>query len=317
MSAKKGLVDCIYVAASSRDSRYTRISVASIRYFYPEIPIRILASGRMGRGLLEELRQYWGVMPACIPTGDYGWGFVKLEALFGPPGESFLVLDSDTVLTGRILESWMDSDAPFLVDNEEQSESAKKELYYDWCKLREIDATTQPPRFVFNSGQWRGTAGILTRDDFSPWVEWTFPRRLRHPKYFMPGDQGVLNYVLNRKAMLDGLRIECRSIMRWPGRKFQGLDADRLSRKAADPFIVHWAGLKKARLGQMNGCDLLLFFEKRYYGRLPGGAARRILAAQLHAVSFWLHEIEVRLRLGTIRVIDAICGCKLALFKHK
>jgi len=72
MSERKGLVDCIYVAASSRDSRYTRISVASIRYFYPEIPIRILASGRMRRGLLEELRQYWGVIPGCIPAGDYG-----------------------------------------------------------------------------------------------------------------------------------------------------------------------------------------------------------------------------------------------------
>jgi hypothetical protein len=210
----------------------------------------------------------------------------------------------------------MDSDAPFLVDNEEQSESAKKQLYYDWCKVREIDASARPPRFVFNSGQWRGTAGILKREDFAPWVEWTFPRRLRHPKYFMPGDQGVLNYVLNQKAVLEGLRVERRSIMRWPGRELQGLDAGRLSRKAAEPVIVHWAGLKKARLGQMSGCDLLAFFEKLYYQRLPGGVARRILAAHIHAVSFWLHEIQVRLLLRTIRVIGAIRGRKLALFRH-
>jgi hypothetical protein len=132
-------VDCVYVAASSHDSRHTRIAVASIRYFYPDIPVRILAGGRVRRGLLEELRKYWGVMLADIPAGDYGWGFVKLEPLFRPASERFLVLDSDTALTGPILDSWADSDAPFLVDNEEQTESAKKELYYDWHRVREID----------------------------------------------------------------------------------------------------------------------------------------------------------------------------------
>ena len=247
--------------------------------------------------------------------GDYGWGFVKLEALFGPAGERFLVLDADTVLTGPILDLWTDTDAPFLVDNQQQSESAKKELYYDWCKVREIDATARPPLFVFNSGQWRGTAGVLTRDDFAPWVEWTFPRRLRHPKYFMPGDQGILNYVLNQKVMLEGLCVECRPIMRWPGHELQGLDAIHVSRKAANPIIVHWAGLKKARLSQMNGFDLLAFFEKLYYHRLPGGAARRVIAAYLYALTFWLRKIQLRLRLRTLRVIGAIRDSKLAFFK--
>jgi hypothetical protein len=139
VSDRKISVDCVYVAASSNDSRQTRIAVASIRYFYPEIPIRILAGGRVRRGLLKELRKYWGVTLADIPVGDYGWGFVKLEPLFRPAGERFLVLDSDPALMGPILESWADSDAPFLVDNEEQTESAKKELYYDWRRVRQID----------------------------------------------------------------------------------------------------------------------------------------------------------------------------------
>jgi hypothetical protein len=309
MSGRKGLVDCVYVAASGLDSRYTRISVASIRYFYPDIPVRILAGSRIRPRLLEELRQYWDVTPAEIPAGDYGWGFVKLEALFGPPGERFLMLDSDTALTGPILESWMDSDAPFLVDNEEQSELAKKQLYYDWRKLREIDVTVQPPRFVFNTGQWRGTAGVLARDDFAPFVEWTFPRRLRHPEHFMCGEQGVLNYVLNKKAMLDGLRVECRPIMRWPGRELRCLDPEHLAK--AEPLIVHWAGLKKARLSQMNGYNLLAFFEKFYYRRVPGGAPRRILASYAYSLSFWLREFCLRTRLRTVLVVDAIRNRKL------
>jgi len=199
------VIDCVYIAVSARDARYTRICVASVRYFYPDIPIRLLVSGRLQRGLADELRQYWNVGTAELPRGEYGWGFVKLEALFAPPGEKFLVLDSDTVLTGQVLETWNEFPASFLVDDEEQSEADTKRLYYDWEKVRKIDPSARPPRFVFNSGQWFGTGGVLTRDDFAPWVEWTMPRTLRHPEHFMPGDQGILNYVLNQKAAIEEL----------------------------------------------------------------------------------------------------------------
>src|SRR6266852_5165282 len=94
------VIDRVYIAASARDARYTRICVASVRYFYPDIPIRLLVGGHLQRGLARELQQYWNVGTADLPRGEYGWGFVKLEALFAPPGERFLVLDSDTVLTG-------------------------------------------------------------------------------------------------------------------------------------------------------------------------------------------------------------------------
>jgi hypothetical protein len=31
----------------------------------------------------------------------------------------------------------------------------------------EIDPKAHPPRFLFNFGQWFGSAGVLTRDDFA------------------------------------------------------------------------------------------------------------------------------------------------------
>jgi hypothetical protein len=164
-------VDCIYVAASALDARYTRICIASIRFFYPQIPIRLLVGGRLQRGLVDELQKYWNVRIAEFPVaGDYGWGFVKLEPLFGSPGERFLVLDSDTVLTGPVLDVWRDCDAPFLVDDEVQPEGEMKGIYYDWEKVRELDPDAHAPRFLFNTGQWFGTSGYLTRNDFAPWL---------------------------------------------------------------------------------------------------------------------------------------------------
>src|SRR5437867_6504025 len=147
----------VYVAASALDARFTRICVASIRHFHPDVPIRLLAGARLQHGLADELQRYWGVEKSPFAAGDYGWGFVKLEPLFASPGAKFLVLDSDTVLTGPVLNVW-DTHAPFLVDDENQSDVDTKRLYYDWAKIRMVEPTARPPQFVFNSGQWFGTA---------------------------------------------------------------------------------------------------------------------------------------------------------------
>jgi hypothetical protein len=295
-------IDCIYIAASAGDARYTRTCVASVRYFYPDVTIRLLVSGTLQHGVANELQRYWSVRAADLPRCDYGWGFVKLEPLFGPPGERFLVLDSDTVLTGSILDVWSDSRAPFMVDDEKQSEADTKRLYYDWEKARMIDPCAQPPRFVFNSGQWFGTAGVLTRDDFAPWLAWTMPRKLRHPEQFMPGEQGILNYVFNQKAAVQGLQVERRQLMRWPARSMEGLDAETVSRRAALPRVVHWAGLKKARQRDMLGADLLAFFEKVYYGRLPAGEARRIFATCQDTLWHRLANARVKVKLASRRL---------------
>jgi hypothetical protein len=303
------VIDCVYIAASARDTRYTRICVASVRYFYPETPIRLLIGGPLQRGLEDELRLHWDVYRADIPArGDYGWGFVKLETLFGRSGERFLVIDSDTVLTGPVLDLWSDTRAPFLVDDEKQSEADMKRLYYDWEKMRMIDPAALPPHFVFNSGQWFGTAGVLTRADFAPWVEWTWPRKLRHPEHLMPGDQGILNYVFNQKAALEGLQVERRQIMRWPGRSMEGLEAETVARKAAAPRIIHWAGLKKARQRDMVGADVLAFFEKIYYERLPAGEARRFFATYQALLSHCAGSARVKVKLASRKLTSVRRG---------
>jgi hypothetical protein len=298
--------DCIYVAASSLDARYTRMCIASVRFFYPEIPIRLLVGGRLQPGLAAELQKFWNVSTAELPVkGDYGWGFVKLEVLFGPPGERYLVLDSDTVLTGPVLDVWRDSSAPFLVDNESQSEEKTKAIYYDWEKVSKIDRHVQPPLFVFNTGQWFGTAGVLTRDDFAPWLTWTMPRstvplghherRARHSE---------LRF--NRKVALEGLLVDRREIMRWPARSMEGLDAETVSRRIAAPRIVHWAGLKKPHQKDMVGADLLAFFEKDYYDRLPVRNARKVVANFQNALVNWLDQIRISVRLASNRLANAL-----------
>lgn len=291
-------VDIVYIAASSRDARFTRIAVASVRHFYPDIPIRILPGGRLSPGLLRELRRYWSVELAAVPPGDYGWGFVKLEALFGRPGERFLVLDSDTVMAGPVLRARSADTAPFIVDDERQTEADMRRLYYDWDRVRDIDAEARRPSFTFNSGQWFGTAGLLTRDDFAPWVTWTMPRTLRYPDMFMPGDQGIFNYVLNRKAAHGELHVERRPIMRWPGHGLEQVSARAVRERSAPAVIVHWAGMKRPRWRKMRGADLLQLFERMYFRQIPGGRARLLASVVTETSRQYVRDATAHARLA-------------------
>jgi hypothetical protein len=288
------MVDCIYIAASARDGRFTRICVASVRRFHPDTRIELLVGGPLEAGLAEELARYWNVGLADFPRGDHGWGFVKLEPLFRDRRERFLVLDSDTIFTGDVLAIRCASAADFLVDDESQTEVDTRRLYYDWEKLTPVDSAARPPRFVFNSGQWFGTSGVLTRDDFAPFMLWEMPPRLRHPDFFMPGDQGILNYVFNKKAAQGDIHVSTVPLMRWPGHGMQGLDIKSVLAGKAPALVVHWAGMKKTRLRDMVGSDLLQFFEKEYYKRLPAGKMRRVLAGWRHVLSAWRHAAHTR-----------------------
>jgi hypothetical protein len=297
LSSTPARLDCIYIAASASDARYTRVCVASIRYFYPQVPIKLLAGGPLERGLKEELARYWDVGIADVRPGNWGWGFVKLEPLFGRPGERFMVVDSDTVFAGRVLATWLASTADFLVDDEQQSKADLERLYYDWRKVAAVYPATRPPQFVFNSGQWFGTSGIITRADFALFVDWSsMPPKVRRADLFMPGDQGVLNYVLNRKATLERICVDRRKIMRWPGHGLDGISASSVANGTAPPVVVHWAGLKKIRIGAMAGGDVLRFFERLYYSRLPAARARRFWATVKYPAAEWHDDLTVRFR---------------------
>lgn len=306
-------VDSVYIAASALDARYTRICAASVRFFYPNIRIRLLPGGRLQPDLIRELRKYWDVERAVLAEeGNYGWGFVKLETLFGPPGERFLVLDSDTVITGPVLDLWNDSHAPFLVDDEKQPEDRVNAIYYDWEKVRQSDPCALPPRFLFNTGQWFGTAGVLTRDDFAPWMVWAMPRTTIPPSTFMNGDQGLLNYVFNQKAALQNLQVERRQMMRWPAHSTEGLDAHAVEKRTSAPRIVHWAGLKKARQRDMLAADLLGFFERFYYSVLPAGGVRRVFASCGYTISHKINEAELHAKLAIQK-----CGARAKIVRGR
>lgn len=277
------IVDKIYIAASKLDGRFTRICVASIRYFYPDIEIDILPGGKLEPGLAKELLRYWSVGVADLPDRDYGWGFVKLEPLFWEKGLRFLILDSDTVITGPVLDAAAHLDGDLIVDDELYDEQRGANIYYDWKRAPALTQPAQPPSFLFNTGQWFGKSGAIGRTEFSTLIDWEHePPMLRNPEIFKNGDQGVLNYVANKLTLEGKLAVTRVPLLCWPGNGLDSITAKEIIERTAPVRVIHWAGMKKTLLSQMVGPEILNLFENYYYSRVKMRSVRRPIALYLH-----------------------------------
>jgi len=289
-------LDCIYIAASTHDMRFARICVASIRYLYPDVPIRLLM-GLLRQDFADELKQYWNVDLADVPRGNYGWGYICYQSMFGPAGERFLYLDSDTIIAGPVLDWAEKRDEDFIVDNEVLPPDVVKSMYLDVEQSVREGNPIHEPEFLFNGGQWFGTSGLIGLEDFKGLIEWGFPPRILNPRVFKQENQGPLNFVLNEKRRAGKITVASVPLMYWPGRGMQGVNIDQIIRKGGPPLVIHWAGLKKARLCDMEGAELLRHFEKFYYARLPGGEAKRLIMACGHTLAHWKSSIKLRINL--------------------
>jgi hypothetical protein len=78
----------------------------------------------------------------------------------------------------------------------------------------------------------------------------------------------------------------------------RGLSPQSVTKRIAPALVVHWAGMKKWRVGAMVGGDLLLHFERFYYNRMFAGKLCRILAICQHFFIQWYHFIRIRVILG-------------------
>lgn len=269
-------IDRIYIAAHRADLRLTRICVASIRCWYPQIPIFLLKDYVSGPFCTREIEEVWNVQLWPTAERSFGWGFIKLEPLFGPARIRYLILDSDIVFLGHVIEALEKFDTDFVVQQELQPESDVAPLYFDSAKIRAlINPRFSGPAFTFNSGQYVATSGLVRREDFGDLVVWSEPRRVRYAEMFNPGDQGVLNYVINERAAAGGITVARTPFMKWGREEMSEFAVADLGEASPHPFVIHWAGLKKARLGQMLRADILRHFEDAYYAEVSNGFTRR------------------------------------------
>jgi hypothetical protein len=256
----------IYVAGCKRDFEFTRCCVASIRRWYPTIPISLIKDESQGSYDTAELEAVWNVGLFQTDRKLLGFGMGKLEPMFLRSLERSLIIDSDIVFIGRVLEVLEKYDEDFIVADTPNPPNEIPLHYFELDKLAVFDPDFVFPGYTFNSGQLVATAGVLAREDFEHLIRFDEPPVTLHPDIFAEGEQGMLNYVLMKKAQ-EGkalLRREC--FMWWAG----WLDEKRvktreLKQNSPYPFLVHWAGPKRnVSFDTIRNGHLLRHFKREY-----------------------------------------------------
>jgi hypothetical protein len=271
-------IEEVYISCYKLDVHLTRICVASIRFWYPDIPIWLIKDEKYGRFSTKDIEKGWNV-GVFAPEGgkNFGWGMGKYEVFFLPKRSRVFLIDSDIVFAGRVLDELEMHNEDFIVHKEPSpcSPESMELHYFSVAKLRSIDPTFRVDHAgCFNGGQIVATTGILQRDDFARFIDWR-TRAVLRPDVFKMGEQGLLNYILQRKQQDRALSIAYVPFMIWPGREAEArhIRVDDLVVEGRWRQLIHWAGLRWGRsVMQMPRADILQHFERMYYSRLPFGS---------------------------------------------
>jgi hypothetical protein len=270
-------VTSVYVSAFKYDFDFAEICIASIRYWYPHIPIVLIKDIGSGDFDTTVIEKKWDVQIFDTPRKRFGWGFGKWEPLFMDKRHSFLALDADTVIIGPVLDAAKDIPSQFIVHEEIQPLKRINEIYYKLDRLREVNDQFVYPGYTFNEGQWFGTSGILTRKDFESILEWTEPPTSKFPNILLQGAQGHLNFTLQLKEQLGLVSMTRKKIMIFPeGNNVDFLQLEKIKARTPDyPFVLHWAGYRFRTIGDLPRADILAFYRDYYYSKVGKGSARK------------------------------------------
>lgn len=260
-------VSGIYINTYRYDVEEAKICIASIRYWYPEIPIYLIKDFGAGPVDSKWIERIFKVGILWLDRKRLGWGFGKLEPLFLNPQHSFLILDPDTVFTGRVLDRVKDIDAPFIIDEEIPEINRFNEIYYNLGRIQEIAPGFIFPGYSFNSGQWFGTSNIIQRKDFDLILNWTEPPTVKYADFFFNGEQGILNFTFHKMEQQNKIKVHRMPLMIYPAdNKAEFIRLSSLEQKKNDhPFIIHWAGMKNDSGTGRPRQDILDFYKQYYY----------------------------------------------------
>jgi hypothetical protein len=281
-------IEGVVVSCYRFDLHLTRLCVASIRFWYPQIPVWLLKDRHYGDFNTREMEKYWDVQIFPGRQKNLGWGFGKLELITELPRKRLLLLDSDTVFTGRVID-WLEGfDEDLVVDKEDFDNAAIEVQFFCLSKLRQLDKGFEFPGYGFNTGQLVATTGCLTKQDFDGLLDWQ-TRTVKHPEVFKKGEQGLFNYAVLRKVQQSKLAIRRVPFMVWPGEaaRAEHIHLKELTLDGPHRQVIHWAGLGWGRaLEDMPRPEVLLHFEDLYYSRIPLGAWFR----QWRRLRFWIRQ---------------------------
>jgi len=186
------------------------------------------------------------------------------------------------VFVGPVLDALEAADADFVVESWGGRPADWTDAsygYFDLEALERLDPAFAFPGYTFNAGHVVATTGMLRLEDYMPLIDFDGTGRPRHD-CFEPGDQGVLNYLLLKKAQAGELTLDRAPFMVWgqhrlPWRGPHAIRLGHLTDESPHRYLIHWSTAKSKFFLRMPNGRLLRHFERYYYSRVPHGQWRR------------------------------------------
>jgi hypothetical protein len=207
----------IALVASPFDWLFAKGTLASCRYFMPDHPITLLVDGDIDTRAAEQTYRINVLSRDSIGDEElrrssFGWGLTKMLLFWYAPTETFLYLDSDTVLWGD-LSSKLNFEGvdyvPSMVKTGAASDADTTLWYFEIPFVEE-----NFPDFDWRkaAGQFFCTGTFASRRNAFELDEYKRILRLneKHPGQFKFGEMGFLNLMVFRAAQKGALRVQPR-----------------------------------------------------------------------------------------------------------
>lgn len=271
----------IVVTVNKNDLWFCRICISSIRYYYPDVELFLLKDELNGKFSTIEIEKYWNVDTIELGPKKFGWAGAKMFLITDIRfhGQNLFVIDSDIIFVGKLLDNICRKISNFdiIVSPEfEKNPYADwvKNIYFDVRKIEKFNSNYSYPGYFFNSGQLLFKGGFLTKNDLKDYFDFERFPFWKKLDILPLVDQSLLNYIIPVLQHRNLLKV-CSdfNFMLWSrsdgARK---ITLEKIKYDHSSPYLIHWAGdIRTNFLSKMNQSDLLIYFEKIYYARIPFG----------------------------------------------
>jgi len=271
----------VFVVVNKNDLWFCRICIASIRYFYSDIEIYLIKDELNGIFSTTEIEDFWDVKTVNLGPSKFGWSAAKMFLYTDErfKGQYLFVMDSDIVFVGKILDIFLDLQYEYdvVVSSEKYDNPYApwvKHVYFDVKKIEKYNNLYQYPGYFFNAGQLLVKGSFIKKEDIKDIFNFdTFPY-WQNQEIFPLVDQSLLNYLLPVLQNENKIKVNSSfEYMIWS----RHINANEITNSflkngTNSPFLIHWAGdVRTHFISKMTNADLLLFFEKHYYSKIPFG----------------------------------------------
>lgn len=292
----------IVLLCNKSDIFLTNICVASIRYYYPDVPILLVKDELNGKFDTKLLEDKFSVKELDLGLKKYGWCTGKISLILAKhlTGRKYLLLDSDIVFVGKVLDQLIPvlDDTDFIVSPELGNDPDNdwfRRTYYDIKWAQQLYPDHKFPGYTFNCGQMMVTPGRFKPEELNDFIKLNdFPYWTKAADRYLPcRDQSLLNILLPLKSKREEIRLKQIPFQIWSeaGELVKMLELSRI-KKEGYPFLIHWAGaVRVPYLQKMTRNDILVFFQKEYYRKLTLGEIRRLMNNLFAGCSFYTRKL--------------------------